>query len=62
MLENGSEPVLLTEALITHGIASSRLHRKEQAQASFERAIQVAEEASELERAGLAAIAHKGPQ
>lgn len=57
MLEKGDEPLLLSEALITHGIALSRLHRKDQSQADFERAIQVAEQAGELEKAGLAATA-----
>jgi CheY-like chemotaxis protein len=57
MLEQGDEPLLLSEALITHGIALSRLHQKEPAHDKFERAIVVAEQAGELEKAGLAAIA-----
>ena len=57
MLEKGDEPLLLSEALITYGIASSRLHQQDSSKASFERAIQVAEEVGEFERAGLAAIA-----
>lgn len=56
MLEKGDEPLLLSEALITHGIALSRLYQRDSSQASFERAIQVAEQAGELERAGVAAI------
>ncbi len=56
MLDKGDEPFLLAEALITHGIALSHLHQKDQAQASLERASEVAERAGDLERAGLAAI------
>ena len=56
MLEKGDEPSLLTEALITHGIALVRLNQKDQAQAAFEEAIEVSERAGDLESAGLAAI------
>jgi CheY-like chemotaxis protein len=56
MLEKGDEPSLLTEALITHGIALIRLNQKDQAQAAFEEAIEVSERAGDLESAGLAAI------
>lgn len=57
LLENGDERFLLAEALTTHGIALSRLQHKDQARAAFERAIQVAEQADDLESAGLAALA-----
>ena len=56
MLESGDEPSLLTESLITHGIALYRLNQKDQARATFERAIAVSERAGDLESAGLAAI------
>ncbi len=57
LLENGDERFLLAEALTTHGIALSRLQHKNQARAAFERAIQMAEQADDLESAGLAALA-----
>ena len=47
---------LLAEALITHGIALSRLSHPEQARASFEQALRVAEQAGDSESAGLAAL------
>lgn len=56
MLEKGDEPSLLTESLITHGIALYRLNQKDQAQAKFEQAIEVSERAGDVESAGLAAI------
>jgi tetratricopeptide (TPR) repeat protein len=56
LLENREERSFLAEALTTHGTALARLHHKDQAQASFERAIHVAEQAGDLERAGLAAL------
>ena len=57
MLGNGDEPSLLTDALITHGITLSHLHEHDEAKAAFEQAIQVSEQAGDLESAGLAAIA-----
>jgi CheY-like chemotaxis protein len=56
LLENGDEGFLLAEALTTDGIALSRLQHKDQARVAFERAIQVAEQADDLESAGLAAL------
>jgi DNA-binding NtrC family response regulator len=55
-LETGGEQVLLVEALTTHGIALSRLGRTEQARATFERAIEIAEQAVSRESAGLPAL------
>jgi tetratricopeptide (TPR) repeat protein len=57
LLENGDERSLLAEGLTTQGIALSRLRHKDQARAAFERAIQVAEQAGDLESAALAALA-----
>lgn len=57
LLESGDERFLLAEALTTYGIALSRLEHKDQGRAVFERAIQVAEQADDLESAGLAALA-----
>jgi tetratricopeptide (TPR) repeat protein len=54
--ENNSQPGLLSEALIAHGIALARLKKWEAAQAILERAIAVAQEAGAPEKAGLAAL------
>ncbi|HKR10930.1 MAG TPA: response regulator [Pyrinomonadaceae bacterium] len=56
LLENGDERSLLAEALTTHGTALARLHREDQARAILERAIDIAEQAGDLERAGLGAL------
>ncbi|MCA1579189.1 MAG: response regulator [Acidobacteria bacterium] len=56
MLEKGGEQSLLAEALTTHGIALARLGNQTQARAVFERAIAIAEQAGDLESAGLAAL------
>jgi Flp pilus assembly protein TadD len=56
LLDSGDAHSLLSEALTTHGVALSRLGRKEQARTSFERAIHVAEQGGDLEAAGLAAL------
>jgi tetratricopeptide (TPR) repeat protein len=56
LLEKGGEPPVLAEALITQGVALSRLHRDEQARATFERAITIAEQAGDVASAGLAAL------
>lgn len=55
-LEKGDELSLLAEALITHGSALARLNHSEQAREAFERAISVAEQAGNFERAGVAAL------
>lgn len=56
ILETGGEQSILAEALTTHGIALAGLGDKEQARVVFERAISVAEQASDLEGAGIAAL------
>jgi CheY-like chemotaxis protein len=56
LLENGDEASLQAEALITHGLVLSRLGHKDHARTEFERAIQVSEQAGDLECAGLAAL------
>lgn len=55
-LEKGDEQSLLAEALITHGVALSRLHHPEKARAAFSQAADVAEQAGDIESAGLAAL------
>lgn len=56
LLENRDERSFRVEALTTHGTALARLHREDQAQATLERAIHEAEQAGDLESAGLAAL------
>jgi DNA-binding NtrC family response regulator len=46
----------LADSLITHGIALARLGKKEQAQFTFQRAIEVACQVGALNKAGLAAL------
>jgi tetratricopeptide (TPR) repeat protein len=46
----------LAEALITQGTALARLHQGERSQFTFQRAIEVAQQAGALNRAGLAAL------
>jgi two-component system chemotaxis response regulator CheY len=55
-LEKGGEQSLLAESLTTHGTALVRLGRHEQARASLWRAVEVAEQAGDLESAGQAAL------
>lgn len=55
-LEKGEESTFLAEALTTHGIALTRLHRPEQARTALERAISIAEQSGDSESAGLAAL------
>lgn len=55
-LEKGGEQSLLTEALTTHGVAMARLKQHEQARVTLERAVEVAEQAGDLEGAGRAAL------
>jgi tetratricopeptide (TPR) repeat protein len=57
ILEKGDHKSLLAEALTTRGIALSKLQRWIEAFESFERAIDIAEQAGNFERAGLAALA-----
>jgi len=56
-LGRGDQKSLLAEALTTHGVALSRLQRWVEALASFEQAIDIAEQAGDFEKAGLAALA-----
>lgn len=56
LMENRDERSWLIEALTTHGTVLARLHHKDEARTTFERAIDVAEHAGDLERAGLAAL------
>jgi tetratricopeptide (TPR) repeat protein len=56
-LERGDQKSTLAEALTTRGVALSRLGRWIEALASFERAIDIAEQAGDFEKAGLAALA-----
>jgi len=55
-LEKGDELSLLAEALTTHGIALARLEHSDQALASLQRAIAVAEQVGDFESAGVSAL------
>lgn len=55
-LGTGDDALLLTEALITHGIALARLDHSHEAQISLEQAMDVAERAGDFGSAGLAAL------
>jgi DNA-binding NtrC family response regulator len=55
-LESGDERFLLAEALATNGTALARLGHYEQARATLQRAVEVAEQAGSLDRAGQAAL------
>jgi len=55
-LERGGEQSLLAEALTTHGIALARLRDLDQARATFQRAVDVAEQAGDPEGAGQASL------
>jgi len=55
-LETGDAPYLLAEALTTHAIALARLRHSVEARSAFERAISVAAQAGDTQRAGLAAL------
>lgn len=54
VLEQGDETSLLAEALITHGIALTRLSKEAQARRVFQRAAEVAERGGDFLRAGQA--------
>lgn len=54
--EKGDEQSLLAEALTTHGISLVRLRNVERARATLERAIDVAEQAGDLQSAGEAVL------
>jgi tetratricopeptide (TPR) repeat protein len=55
-LRRSGHQVLLVDSLITHAIVFARLGRQEQAQFTFQNAIEVAHEAGALNKAGLAAL------
>jgi tetratricopeptide (TPR) repeat protein len=55
--ERSGRQRLLLDALISRGIALSRLHRIEEAQFTFQRAIEVAQQVDVPNQAGLAALA-----
>ncbi|MDT4955374.1 MAG: two-component system, NtrC family, response regulator AtoC [Acidobacteriota bacterium] len=55
-LEKGGEQALLAEALTTHGVALARVGQQEQSRLALERAIEVSEQAGDMEGAGRAAL------
>lgn len=56
VLGQSDQQCLLADSLITHGIALARLGKREQAQFTFQRAIEVANQVDALNKAGLAAL------
>jgi transcriptional regulator with PAS, ATPase and Fis domain len=56
VLKKGGEQALLVEALTTHGVALARLGQQEQARITLEHAVEVSEQAGDLEGAGRAAL------
>ncbi|MEK6283410.1 MAG: helix-turn-helix domain-containing protein [Acidobacteriota bacterium] len=56
VLEKSGHQCLLTDALITYGIALARLKQSERAQFTFQKAIDVAHQVGALNKAGLAAL------
>jgi tetratricopeptide (TPR) repeat protein len=56
-LERGDQKSSLAVALTTCGVALSKLQRWDEARATFERAIDTAQQAGDFEKAGLAALA-----
>lgn len=56
VLEKSGHQCLLTDALITHGIALARLKQTERAQFTFQKAIEIAHQVGALNKAGLAAL------
>lgn len=55
-LENGGQQSFLAEALTTRGMALARLGKQTEARAVFQRAFEVAEQAGDLEGAGVAEL------
>ncbi len=55
-LEKGDERFALAESLATHGTALARLGHYEQARSTLQRAVEVAQQAGSLDRAGQAAL------
>ena len=56
VLGKSGHQCLLADSLITHGIALARLDKQEQAQFTFQRAMEVAHQVGALNKAGLAAL------
>jgi tetratricopeptide (TPR) repeat protein len=56
VLERSGHQCLLTDALITYGIALARLKRADSAQFNFQRAIEIAHQVGALNKAGIAAL------
>lgn len=56
VLERSGHQCLLTDALITHGIALARLKQFDRARFTFQKAIEVAHQVGALNKAGLAAL------
>ncbi len=56
VLEKSGHQCLLTDALITHGIALARLKQTDRAQFTLQKAIEVAHQVGALNKAGLAAL------
>lgn len=56
VLERSGHQCLLTDALITYGIALARLKRADPAQFTFQRAIEVASQVGAINKAGIAAL------
>jgi tetratricopeptide (TPR) repeat protein len=56
VLERSGHQCLLADALITQGIALARLKKREHAQFTFQKAIEVAHQVGALNKAGLAAL------
>jgi two-component system chemotaxis response regulator CheY len=55
-LDQGGEYSLLAEALTTHGVSLARLGRHQHARLTLQRAVEVAQQAGDLESAGRAAL------
>jgi tetratricopeptide (TPR) repeat protein len=56
VLERSGYQCLLADSLITHGIALARLGKREQAQFTFQRAMEIGRQGGALNKAGLAAL------
>jgi len=56
VLGKSAHQCLLADALTTHGISLARLGKREQAQFTFQRAMEVAHQVGALNKAGLAAL------
>jgi tetratricopeptide (TPR) repeat protein len=56
VLERSGHQCLLTDALITNGIALARLKRADSAQFNFQKAIEIASQVGALNKAGIAAL------